>query len=161
MSKERFIELVEEFGGFEFVQAYREDIDHIIGGKGDTYWYIISQNNRIKESYIAVFRDGVWRDRYIKGQSEKKKEKEMPAGSTIKLIEENAFIYQDEAWVQKKTPKAIEDSHPHYHYVYGFGDKALDVSLQYGVTIGYSDIKDLSVGFHLRDANAGAQVELP
>ena len=27
--------------------------------------------------------------------------------------------------------------HPHYHYVYGIGDKALDVSEKYGVSIGY------------------------
>ena len=34
--------------------------------------------------------------------------------------------------------------------VYGIGDKALDVSEASGVSIGYSDIKDLPAGFHLR-----------
>ena len=48
-----------------------------------------------------------------------------------------------------------------YHYVYGFGDKALDVSKQYGVSIAFSDIKDLSAGFHLRYLNKGSEVELP
>ena len=48
-----------------------------------------------------------------------------------------------------------------YHYIYGFGDKGLDVSEQYGVTIAYSDIKDTSTGFHLRYVYVGDDVELP
>ena len=32
---------------------------------------------------------------------------------------------------------------------------------QYGVTIGYSDIEDVSVGFHLRDMSTGQNVEMP
>ncbi len=158
---EGFMELIKKLDGFEFVQAYADDGDHLIGGKGDTCWYIILRNGKVKESYIGSFRDGKWHDRFIKGEGRKAAEKEMPAGTTIELVEKNAFIYQDEEWAQKKTPRVIEDSHPHYHYVYGFGDKALDVSQQYGVTIAYSDIKDLSVGFHLRDLQTGKDVELP
>ena len=30
--EEKFIKLVEENGGFEFYQAYRNDVDHILGG---------------------------------------------------------------------------------------------------------------------------------
>ena len=43
----------------------------------------------------------------------------------------------------------------------GFGDKGLDISEQYGVTIGYSDIKDTSTGFHLRYLYTGNEVDLP
>lgn len=39
MFEERFIQLVEENGGFEFYQAYRNDVDHILGGKGNTVTY--------------------------------------------------------------------------------------------------------------------------
>ena len=67
---------------------------------------------------------------------------------------------QDQAWVQKRKPSVIQDSHPHFHYVYGFGDKALDVSEQYGVTIAYSDIKDVAAGFHLRYLWTGDDVEV-
>ena len=31
MFEEKFIKLVEENGGFEFYQAYRNDMDHILG----------------------------------------------------------------------------------------------------------------------------------
>ena len=37
MFEERFMKLVEENDGFEFYQAYRDDVDHVLGGKGDTY----------------------------------------------------------------------------------------------------------------------------
>ena len=32
--EERFVKLVEDNGGFEFYQAYRNDVDLILGGKG-------------------------------------------------------------------------------------------------------------------------------
>ena len=76
------------------------------------------------------------------------------------LITENAYLMQDEKWVRDRKPRVIEDAHPHFHYTYGFGEKGLDVSEQYGVTIGYSDIHDVPAGFHLRDLRTGADVEL-
>ena len=35
--EERFVKLVEDNGGFEYYQAYRNDVDHILGGKGNTF----------------------------------------------------------------------------------------------------------------------------
>ena len=160
MSAERFMKLVEEQKGFEFYQAYRDDVDHIIGGKGNTYWYVISKKGSAVESYIAEFCNGVWQDRLIKGKS-KKTVKEMPSGSTIRRIAEHAYLMQEEKWVKGRKARLFEDAHPHYHYVYGFGDKGLDISEKYGVTIGYSDIHDVPAGFHLRYLMTGADVELP
>ena len=40
------------------------------------------------------------------------------------------------------------------------GRKALDVSEKYGVSIAYSDIKDLSAGYHLRYLYTGDDVEI-
>ena len=47
------------------------------------------------------------------------------------------------------------------YYVYGIGDKALDISEAYGVSIAYSDIKNPSAGFHLRFLYTGKEVEAP
>lgn len=161
MFEEKFIRLVEENDGFEFYQAYRNDVDHVLGGKGDTYWYVIMKKGKTSETYIGKYSGGKWEDTYIKGSGESKKEKAMPDGSTIKRIAEKAYLMQNENWVTRRTPKPIEDAHPRYHYVYGFGDKGLDVSVQYGVTIAYSDIKDADAGFHLRYLYTGSDVELP
>ena len=161
MSQDRFISLVEENNGFEFYQAYRGDVDHILGGKDGTYWYVIMKKGKVTESYIGKLRDGAWEDVYIKGSGASKKTKAMPAGSTIRKIAEKAYLMQNETWVTRRTPSPIEDAHPHYHYVYGFGDKALDVSVKYGVTIAFSDIKDVEAGFHLRYLYTGNDVELP
>ena len=68
---------------------------------------------------------------------------------------------QDQSWVKDRRPKLIEDAHPHFHYVYGIGDKALDVSQAYDVSIAYSDISDLSAGYHLRYLYIGEDVEIP
>ena len=160
MFEEKFIQLVEENGGFEFYQAYRDDVDHVLGGKDGTYWYVIMKKDKVTESYIGKCKGGVWEDVCIEGSGANKKEKTMPAGSTIRKIAEKAYLMQNETWVTRRTPKPIEDSHPHYHYVYGFGDKGLDVSVQYGVTIAYSDIKDVAAGFHMRYLYTGSDVEM-
>ena len=39
MENYRFPELVEKEKGFEFYQAFREEVDWIIGGKDDTFWF--------------------------------------------------------------------------------------------------------------------------
>ena len=161
MENDRFRELVKKENGFEFCQAFREEVDWVIGGKGDTCWFAVLKEQSVKETYIGKLKDGVWTDRLVKGKGKKKTEKEMPAGSTIRRIEESAFIMQDAAWVTDRKPRFVEDAHPHYHYVYGIGDKALDVSAAYGVSIAYSDLKDPAAGFHLRYLYTGKEVEPP
>ncbi len=158
MSAERFMKLVEEQQGFEFYQAYRDDIDHVIGGKVDTFWYIVMKKNKVLETYIGVYNDGAWADSYTKGSGDPK---DMPSGTTIARIAEKAYLMQEEKWVKDRKARLIEDDHPHYHYVYGFGDRAVDISEKYGVTIAYSDIKDEAAGFHLRYLYTGEDVELP
>lgn len=157
----RFLELVEKEKGFEFYQAFRDEIDWIIGGKDNTCWFAVMQDQSVKETYIGKYQDGVWTDCKITGKGKRRKVKEMPAGSTIKRVEERAYFMQDEEWVRDRKGKLVEDGHPHYHYVYGFGDKALDVSQAYGVSIGYSDLKDLSAGYHFRYVYTGDEVEIP
>ena len=163
MSAERFMQLVVENQGFEFVQAYKDDVDLFLGGKDGTFWYVIMKNGKVKESYIATYENGSWKDQMIKGTGAAKSVKDIAAGTTIREIVDKAYLAQNEEWVQRRIGKTrvIEDQHPHFHYVYGFGDKAVDVSSQYGVTIGYSDIKDVSQGFHLRDMSTGQDVEMP
>ena len=139
MKTYRFLELVEKEKGFEFYQAFRDEVDWVIGGKGDTYWFTVMQDQSVKETYIGTLKDGVWADCKVKGKGKRK----------------NA------EWVKGRKPRLIEDAHPHYHYVYGFGDKALDVSEAYGVSIAYSDIKDPAAGFHLRYLYTGKEVEAP
>ena len=136
MENYRFIELVNRENGFEFYQAFRDEVDWVIGGKGDTYWFAVMKDQSVKETFIGTLRDGVWTDRRVKGKGKKKTVEERPA-------------------------KLVEDAHPHYHYVYGFGDKALDVSEAYGVSIGYSDLKDPEAGFHLRYLYTGEDVDAP
>ena len=161
MESYRFLNLVEKEKGFEFCQAFRDEVDWIIGGKDETYWFVVLRDQSVKETYIGTLKDGVWVDRRIKGKGKKKKVKEMPAGSTIKRIEERAYFMQDAEWVKGRKPRLVEDAHPHYHYVYGIGDKALDISEAYGVSMAYSDLKDSSEGFHLRHLYTGEEVELP
>ena len=161
MESYRFMELVEKEKGFEFCQAFRDEVDWVIGGRDGTYWFAVLKDQSVKEIYIGTLKNGVWEDRKVKGKGKKRTVAEMPAGSTIKRIEERAFFMQDAEWVKGRKPRLVQDAHPHYHYVYGMGDKALDVSEAYGVSIAYSDLKDLSAGFRLRYLYTGEEVDIP
>ena len=158
---ERFLELINKYTGFEMVHAYRDEVDHVLGGKEDTIWYVIMKDGSVKEIYLSEYINGEWKDTHIKGKGKKEVRKDLPSGTVLKMIDEKAYLCQDEEWVKRKEPKPIEDNHPHYHYVYGMGDKALDVSVEYGVTISYNDLKDTSGAFHLRDLSTGKDVERP
>ncbi|MCR5793891.1 MAG: hypothetical protein K6G61_00915 [Solobacterium sp.] len=157
----RFRELAEKEKGFEFCQAFRDETDWVIGGKADTYWFAVLKDQSVREICIGKIRDGVWSDCRIRGKGKKRTVQEMPAGSTIQRITERAYFMQDEPWVRDRKPRLVEDAHPHYHYVYGMGDKALDVSAVYGVSIAYSDLKDPSAGFRMRFLYTGKDVEMP
>ena len=157
----RFLELVEREKGFEYYQAFRDEVDWVIGGKDNTYWFAVLKDQTVKETYIGTLKDGIWADCRIKGKGKKKNVKEMSSGSTIKRIEERAYFMQDAEWVKNRKPRLVEDENPHYHYVYGIGDKALDVSEAYGVSIAYSDLADPAAGFHLRYLYTGEDVGLP
>ena len=65
--EERFVKLVEDNGGFEYYQAYRGDVDLILGGKGNTFWYVVMKKGKVTESYIGKNAGGVWEDVYVKG----------------------------------------------------------------------------------------------
>ncbi len=160
-NSERFLQLVEKYGGFELIHAYRDDVDHILGGKGNACWYVIMKDGRQTEAGIGTLENGSWSDRIVKGSGKRQSEKEAPAGSTIRRIAEKAYLAQDEDWVAGRKPRLIEDGHPHFHYTRGFGEKGLDVSEAYGVTIRYSDVNDAAAGFHERDVCTGADVEFP
>ncbi len=107
MSAESFMKLVEKHRGFEFYQACRDDIDHVIGGKGDTFWYTVMKKNKVIESYIGVYRDGTCGDTYKKGSGEPTA---MPSGTTIARIAEKAYFMQEENWVKDRKGHLIEDS---------------------------------------------------
>ncbi len=161
MSAERFIELVEENQGFELVLGYRDWEDRYMGGKGNIYWYIVRKDDKLKDFYNATYENGKWTDVHITGTGNRKRISEVPAGSTIRKIAENAFAGQEEPWVKGRKARVIADGHPHRHYTKGFGDKGLDVSEKYGVTIAYSDVANSAAGFHLRSVYTGKKVEIP
>ena len=60
MKRCRFTDLAQKENGFEFCQAFREELDWVIGGKDDTFWFSVLQDQAVKETYIGKIKDGVW-----------------------------------------------------------------------------------------------------
>ena len=43
----RFMELVEKENGFEFYQAFRDEVDWIMGGRGNTFWFAVLKDQAL------------------------------------------------------------------------------------------------------------------
>ena len=91
-----FLELAERVGGIEVVHAFRDEVDHFLGCKGSTCWFIVTKEGSVKETYIGTLEDGKWTDRQIKGKGKKRTEKSMPEGTTIGRVLDEAYLAQDE-----------------------------------------------------------------
>ena len=47
------------------------------------------------------------------------------------------------------------------HYMFGFGEKAVETVKDYGITVDFNDINDNDSAYHLRDILLGKDVEKP
>ena len=133
-------------------ESYR-DKGKVKTRRGENLGRVIDKENNI-------FRQNGITYQYIIGEGSKRKVKEADSGITIKKIAAEAYLAQDENWVKDKKGTLIEEEQPCIHYVKGFGDKALDVSKQYGVSIAFNDLDDNAGAFHVRFISTGDEVNI-
>ena len=160
MNRESFMNLVKENDGFEFVIGFRDFVDHRIGGQDNKYWYYIDYNGKKAEYYVGTYEDGLWKDVFYKKKGNKFESKTVDSETTIKMIVDRAYFYQDK--IAGKKPQEVE-KHGFMcnHYMFGFGDKAVEIVKDYGVTVDFNDISDNDSAYHLRDILLGKDVEKP
>ena len=160
MDKEAFIKLVKENDGFELVIGYQNDVDYYIGGKGNKYW-ILKKKGKNSEYYVGTFENDNWTDKYYvsKGNTIVKSET-VDSETTINKVIEKVYYYQDKIGT-KKPQEVPKDDDVYLHYVFGFGERAWEVSKKYGVTVFFSDINKVEEGYHVRDIYVGSDVDKP
>lgn len=157
----RFMQLVKENGGFEYVLGFINDVDHFIGGVDDKLWYFIDDGKK-QECWMASYAGDSWKDYHYVVKGEKVTKEEIEPGTTMGMILERAYFYQKEIEESGRKPAMTEvRSYPVRHYTYAFGERAYDISDEYGVTVCYSYINDESVGFRVRDIKVGESVTAP
>ena len=160
MNEESFMNLVNENNGFEFIIGFKDFIDHDIGGQGNKYWYYIDYNKKKAEYYVGTYDNGSWTDKFYTKKGSKLESKTVDSGTTIKMIVDRAYFYQDRTAGRK--PQEVEKSgFVCNHYMFGFGDKAVETLKDYGVTVAFNDIKDNDSAYTLRDVLLGKDVEKP
>ena len=158
MNAESFMNLVNEQNGFEFVIGFKNE-EHYIGGTGNKYWYLVD-TGRKKEYYIGTYEDGVWSDKFYVDKKDGLESSTVESGTTINKIVERAYFYQERT-VGRKPQETEMGGFKCNHYCFGFGDKAVQVVQDYGVTVGFNDIKDNDGAYRLRDISTGKQVDPP
>ena len=160
MDKNAFMKLVNDNDGFEFVIGYRDDLDYYIGGVGNKYWFQWIKG-KDSEYYIGTYENGVWTDKHYIAKNKKIIESNtVEPENTINKIVERAYYYQDR--IGNKKPTEIDKEYDTFlHYVFGFGEKAWEVSKKYGVTVSFSNINKVEEGYHLRDYYIGSEVDKP
>ena len=95
MNAESFMNLVKENDGFEFVIGFKDFVDHRIGGQGNKYWYYIDYNGKKAEYYVGTYENGTWTDKFYKEKGSKLESKTVDSGTTINMIVERAYFYQE------------------------------------------------------------------
>ena len=153
MNAESFMNLVKEKDGFEFVIGFKDFVDHRIGGQGNKYWYYIDYNGKKAEYYVGTYENGSWKDEFYKAKGSKLESKTIGSGTTINMIVERAYFYQDKT-VNRKPQEVEKHGFICNHYMFGFGDKAVE-------TVNLNDIKDNNSAYHLREILLGKDVEKP
>ena len=162
MYDETFMNLVKEHDGFEMVIGFKDWVDHYIGGTGNKYWYLIMDEKKNSEYYIGTYEDGNWTDVFYKAKSNKVLSKEtVEPGTTIKMITDRVYLYKDKSDVRKPQTVIEKEEDNYKHYVFGFGEKAWEVSEKYGVTTMFNDINHEELSFRLRDISLGKDVDKP
>ena len=160
MDQDSFMKLVNDNNGFQFVIGYADDLDYYIGGLGNKYWFqwIKGKNS---EYYVGTYENGIWTDKHYVAKSRKIIESNVvESGTTINKIIERAYYFQDK--IGNKKPIEVDKEYDTFlHYVFGFGEKAFEVSKKYGITVMFSDINKVEEGYHLRDYYIGKDVDKP
>lgn len=155
-----FLTLTEKYGGFEIVLGFRDDEDHILGGRGNRVWYYISKG-RNAECYFGERKDGVWTDTHVVKKKALKQESAAP-GTAIGMIRDRAFFKQAEIAASGRKPAPVRIcGHNASHYVFSFGARAYEILDEFGVTAFYSNIDDERAGWRTRNIFLGSAVEPP
>ena len=160
MNAESFINLVNKNDGFEFVIGFKDYVDHRIGGKKDKYWYFIDHDGKKQEYYVGTLNNGAWADKFYIKKGGKLESKTVDNGTTIKMIVDRAYFYQDKT-AGKKPQEVEKHGYVCEHYMFGFGEKAVEIVKEYGVTVDFNDINDNDAAYRLRDILLGKDVEKP
>ena len=160
MNLESFMDLVHKNNGFEFVIGYKDFIDHRIGGQDNKYWYYIDYDGKKQEYYVGTYKDNCWSDKFYIKKGNKIESKTIEEKTTIQKILERAYFYQDKIIGQK--PQLIEKhGYRCNHYMFDFGEKAVDIIEEYKITSDFNDINNNDLSYHLRDILIGKNVEKP
>ena len=73
--------------------------------------------------------------------------------------------YENGTWTDKFYTKKGTEVEKHgfmcNHYMFGFGEKAVETVPEYGITEDFNDINDNDNAYHLRDILTGKDVEKP
>lgn len=152
-----FLRLIDENVGFEFVLGFIDYEDHYIGGNSKRIWYY-TKKGRKQELWMA-YRDGS-SDSHYKISGKNVTETILPPGTTLQKIIERAYWGQDVIESSSRKPEMREEcGFAVHHYSFSFGETAYQISDDYNITVGYSDINDITVGYRLRDIFTSKDVE--
>lgn len=157
----KFLDLVDLLGGFEMVLGYRDWVDHSIGGKGNQVWYMITHKSE-SEFYIGTKdASGNWTDEHFVKRNGEITSGSAESGRTIGMVAAVAYRAQDR--IAGRTPSQQIDCSGFMcdHYVFSFGEWAVDIAKDYGVTVEYSDINKEDEGYRLRDIYVGGAAQVP
>lgn len=161
LNEEKFLKIISDNIGFQVTLGFRDDVDHFLGGRGSKVWYYI-QKKKTADYYVGTLTGGVWEDVHYVLKKKILTSEPAPSGTAIGLILSELSIGQEEIEKDGRKPIAVKVYElPCSHYSFAFGERAYQISDDYGITVSYSNLKDEEAGFRLRTLIVGEDIKIP
>ena len=161
MKETDFLKLIEENHGIQVTLGFRDDVDHFIGGIAGKFWYFVKKKSA-EDYYVCTRSGGSTTDVHFTRKKKVLTSEPAPSGKTMELILSELSVGQEEIERSGRKPTAVKVyEHPCSHYSFAFGERAYKISDEFGITVEYSNLKDESAGFRLRNISTGDEVIPP
>ncbi len=154
------LKLVADNNGFELVVTFDNREVHRYGGKGNMFWYEIS--NGIKsEAHIAEYVNGAWTAKLGKRIEDNVTFGQSDAGTVLEMIAQRLYFGKNVNLEGATVEDAGEMGYNITKYQFGYGGTLYKFSNEFGVTVAFGDGDKPNECFRFRYFSLGDEIELP
>lgn len=154
------LKLVADNKGFAVVFGFKEWTDHCIGGKDNKFWYSI-ENGAKTECYIAEYVNGAWSAQHFTKIDSEVTRTESDAGTVFEMMAQRLYLAKN-ANLDGVTPVEVEKcGYKCLKFTKNFGALSYTTSVDFDVTVEFSDCDKPDNGYMLRYFCLGEEVSVP
>lgn len=154
------LKLVAENNGFELVVNFDNLELHRYGGKGNAFWYEIT-NGVKSEAHIAEYVNGAWTAKLGKKIDDNVTLGQSDAGTVLEMIAQRLFFGKNVNLEGASAEDASEQGYGITKYQFDYSGTFYKFSNEFGVTVAFDDTDKPNDCFRFRYFSIGDETEVP